>query len=178
MTQSEIRSKIKNIRLNLSENEVKNLSELVTKNVLSLDFLREKSTFFIYNAIKNEVDTTNIQAHLKSLNKTLTYPIVIGNDMISAKPMSEKTISGSFGVKEPENYQVINDIDVCFVPLIACDLNKNRIGFGKGYYDRFLKSHPCIKIGLCYDFQVVDSITPNPFDVPLDIIVTPTKIIK
>lgn len=178
MTQSEIRSKIKNIRSSLTENEVKTLSEKVTKRVLNLDFLQEKSTFFIYNSFKNEVDTAKIQNYLKSLNKRLTYPVTAGLDMISALPTTSEVVLGDFGVSVPKDYIVINDIDVCFVPLIACDLNKNRIGFGKGYYDRFLKNHPCIKIGLCYDFQVVDSITPNPFDVPLDIIITPTQIIK
>ena len=178
MNQLEIRNKIKLLRNNLTAYEVKTLSEAVTKTVLNFDFLQEKSVFFIYNSIKNEVDTADIQNYLKVNNKTLTYPVVTDNGMVAAFPLSSETIKGAFGVTEPKEYKIFNEIDVCFVPLVACDLSKNRIGFGKGYYDRFLQKTPCLKIGLCYDFQVVDKIKPNEFDVPLDIIVTPTKIIK
>lgn len=178
MTQFEIRNKIKLLRSNLTAYEVETLSDAITKTVLGFDFLQEKSVFFIYNSIKNEVDTAKIQNYLKSNKKTLTYPVVTESGMVSALPTSCKTIKGAFGVIEPKDYEVLDKIDVCFVPLVACDLSKNRIGFGKGYYDRFLQKNPCMKIGLCYDFQVVDKIEPNPYDVPLDIIVTPTKIIK
>ena len=176
MNDKDIRSLMKLKRLSLEKKDVLSLSESVKNNLFSLDFFAEKSTFFIYNSINNEVDTSSIISTLLSLNKTIAYPITIGDIMIAGIPKNNEFTVGKFSVKEPITYTELNKIDVCLVPLVACDKNKNRIGYGKGYYDKFLSKTPCVKIGLCYDFQVLDKIQPKPFDVPLDYIVTPTKI--
>ena len=81
--------------------------------------------------------------------------------MVAGIPVGKETTTDKFGVVIPKNYTVIENVDVAFIPLVACDKNKNRIGFGKGYYDKFLQNKNCIKVGICYDFQVVESITPN-----------------
>lgn len=98
--------------------------------------------------------------------------------MIAAKPCGKEIKLSKFGREEPKNYIEIKNIEVCFLPLIACDLSFNRLGYGKGFYDRFLSGRNCLKIGLCYDFQVVEKVNKNSWDIPLDIIVTETKIIK
>ena len=74
-------------------------------------------------------------------------------------------------------YTILENPSVVIVPLVACDKNLNRIGMGKGYYDRYLRDKTAIKIGICYDFQVVDKIIPNKTDIPLDIIVTENQIL-
>ena len=174
---NEIRSKIKSERSALSSEEVKNLSNAITTNVLSLD-LKDFNNVFIYRSFKNEVDTNRLISHFLSQNKKLAYPVIKGDNMVAGAPKTSDESSSKFGTVEPICYEELNEIDICFVPLIACDKNKNRLGFGKGYYDKFLSTHPCLKIGLCYDFQVVDNITAKPWDIPLDIIVTESKIIK
>jgi 5-formyltetrahydrofolate cyclo-ligase len=98
--------------------------------------------------------------------------------MVAGIPIGDEITTDKFGVIVPKNYSVMDTPDVVFIPLIACDKNKNRIGFGKGYYDKFLQNRNCIKVGICYDFQVVANITPNATDIPLDIIVTESEIIK
>ncbi len=173
-----LRNAVKLKRNALIKSEVDALSLNVTNNLFSLDFIHEKSSFFIYNSIKNEVDTSCIISRLKGLEKKLSYPLTVGDDMLAVAPTSNEWILGDFGIKIPKHYTVINDIDVAVIPLLLCDNNKNRVGYGKGYYDRFLSNKNCIKIGLCYDFQVVENLTPNKWDVPLDYIITPTKIIR
>ncbi len=172
-----LRNEMKTKRLNLTAEDVKALSLAVYNNFFTLDFIKEKSNFFIYNSIKNEVDTKEIIKTLSLIGKTISYPVTIKDIMLSAIPKNHKTVIGNFDIIEPENYSIMEKVDVAIVPLIACDNQKNRVGFGKGFYDRFLSKTPCIKIGLAYDFQVVNNITPNSWDVPLDIIITPTKII-
>ncbi len=172
-----LRKQLKSQRLALSSQSVKNLSLAVTKNFFSLDFIDEKSNFFVYNSIKNEVDTAEIITILTARGKTIAYPFIDGLDLIPAIPKSNEFIVDCFGCKTPKDYTVMASVDVAIIPLVACDKNKNRIGYGKGYYDRFLSGKNTIKIGICYDFQVVDDITPNKWDVPLDYIITPTKII-
>ena len=93
--------------------------------------------------------------------------------------------SGYKGIKEPvvnERYLYRferSEDTLVIVPGVAFDANGYRVGYGKGFYDRFLEqepNHPTL--ALCYDFQVVEKIESKPWDVPLDIIITETKIIK
>ena len=177
MNVNNIRTKIKLQRQNLNLSEVESLSAAVFNNFLKLDFILEKQNFFIYNAIKNEVDTSLIISKLKSLNKTVAYPVTIGSEMVAGINNSDNFSLGNFNVLEPSSYTIMKKVDVAIIPLVACDENKNRIGYGKGYYDKFLKDNDIVKIGLCYDFQITSTITPNEWDVPLDYIVTPTRII-
>ncbi|MBO5926004.1 MAG: 5-formyltetrahydrofolate cyclo-ligase [Clostridia bacterium] len=176
MELNSLRKIIKNNRLNLTKEEVKSYSKLIEINLFSLPFLSEKINFFIYNSIKNEVETSGIIHRLKTLNKVVSYPVIEGENLISVVSKTGEFERGDFGVLVPKNYTITNNVEVAIIPLLLCDKNKNRVGYGKGYYDRFLKGKKIIKIGLAYDFQVVDRLTPNPWDVPLDYVVTPTKI--
>ena len=98
--------------------------------------------------------------------------------MYAAKNLSNSEEERAFKIKEPSIYEIVFDVDVVIVPLVGCDKNLNRIGFGKGFYDRFLKDKKAYKIGVCYDFQVVDNLTVNEWDVKLNKIITPTKVIE
>lgn len=177
MTTNEIRNSIKEKRNKLTLSQIEKASKSVLKNLLTLDFIKDKTNFFIYNSIKNEVDTAYLIDYLKVNNKVISYPLTIGDNLIAVIPTDSEWVLGEFNVKIPKSYKETNKIDVAIIPLLACDKNLNRIGYGKGYYDKFLSKTDCIKVGICYDFQVIESITPNAFDVPLDYIVTPTKII-
>ena len=171
-----LRKSIKNKRLNLTKNEVENYSNLISKNLFTLDFLAKKTNFFIYNSIKNEVDTTPIISILKGQKKVISYPIIDGENLIPATPKNSDFVVGEFNVLVPKNYEIMTDVEVAIIPLLLCDKNKNRVGYGKGFYDRFLAGKNIIKIGLAYDFQVVDNLIPNSWDVPLDYLITPTII--
>ena len=175
--QNEIRKEIKSLRDNLSLIEVENASFLITNKVIEKIKNLNAKTFMLYKSFKNEVKTDKIIDFLLSANKTVAYPITIGEDMVAGVPTSSEYKKSSLGVLEPIDYTIIETPDVVFVPLVACDKNKNRIGLGKGYYDRFLKCKGSLKIGICYDFQVVENIPKNPHDIPLDIIITEKQII-
>jgi len=83
-----------------------------------------------------------------------------------------------FGIDEPAGDVCdINDF-ICIIPLLAIDEKGNRIGFGKGYYDKFLEDKKCIKIGICYDFQIIKGIPCEPHDIPLDLIISEKRTIK
>ena len=178
MKTNEIRKEVKEKRNSLTKSEIEKFSKSIGKKFFALDFISEKIKFFVYNAIKNEVDTSQIIKDLKKLGKEVSYPLTIGGEMVAVVPISDEWITGDFGVLIPKNYKKANSVDVAVIPLLACDKKLNRIGYGKGYYDKFLKENDCIKIGVCYDFQVIENIIPNEWDVPLDYIITPTKIIK
>ena len=178
MTNTEIRTEMKKKRSSMTETEVLVYSEIIFDKIKAFDFVFEKQKFMIYKDFKNEVKTDKIIALLTSLGKTVAHPITLGDNMIAAIPCGNETSFDSFGIEIPKNYSVMDTPEVIFVPLVACDENKNRLGFGKGYYDKYMSGKTVLKIGLCYDFQVTDEIAAQPWDVPLDMIVTEKRIIK
>ena len=91
-------------------------------------------------------------------------------------------VAGPFGIRQSEATQPEAEPDWMIVPLVGVDRRGNRIGQGAGHYDRALARLQAIKpirtIGLAWDVQLVDSVPADPWDQPLDLIVTPTRIIE
>lgn len=178
LTKKEVRAKMLKKRGEMTKEQVKTLSKIIEEKVLSLEEIQNKQNFFIYNSFKNEVETSGIINALKKGGKTVSCPLVNGETMLAVVPTSNDYFEDKFGVKTPKNYVLAQNIEVAIIPLVACDKRKNRIGFGKGYYDKFLNDKTILKIGVCYNYQVVERIENSAFDVSLDIIITETQIIK
>lgn len=178
MTNADIRAEMKKKRSSMPTAEVEVYSDMIFNKIKLLDFIFERQKFLIYKDFKNEVKTKKIIDFLIKLGKTVAHPITIGENMLAAIPTGKGTERDSFGIEIPKIYEIMTLPEVIFVPLLACDVNKNRLGFGKGYYDRYMSEKSTLKIGLCYDFQVVNGISVNSWDVPLDIIVTEKRIIR
>ena len=172
-----LRKTIKSMRDELNTQVANDLSNQIFNNLLTLDIFNYQN-FFVYKSFRNEVSTKKLIDFLTAKNKTVAYPVTNSLDMWAGVPNSDSETKSKFGVDEPKDYFILDNIDACFVPLVVADENKNRLGFGKVYYDRFLSKNPCLKIGLAYEFQVVRELSPNPWDVPLDIIVTEKRIIR
>jgi len=87
---------------------------------------------------------------------------------------------GAYGILEPKTVRKAdeNNIDVILVPGLAFDRNGGRMGFGKGYYDRLLESSKAVKIGLCYDFQILEKIPTESHDVPMNFVITEKEILE
>lgn len=81
---------------------------------------------------------------------------------------------GAFQIEEPQGYDTarVDDIEMIIVPGVAYDRKGNRVGRGKGYYDRLLSTSKALKVGVAYDFQMVDEIDAEPHDVKVDLIIT------
>jgi 5-formyltetrahydrofolate cyclo-ligase len=74
--------------------------------------------------------------------------------------------------------KICENPDLAFVPGIAFDLNCFRIGYGGGYYDRFLGKRKCFKVGICFDFQIVERIPHEAFDIRMDIVISEKREIR
>ena len=171
-------------RLNISNIEKNTWSNEITNRCLKLPIWNH-NFFHIFLPIKekNEVDTYLLLNRIKEKNKKIIIPKINGfnlNHYLFDNNISIK--KNHFGIPEPLNgiKVKINLIEVVFVPLIIADKFGNRVGYGKGYYDRFLKKcdKEIIKVGLCF-FDVIENIvdiTVN--DIKLNYCVTPNKIIK
>ena len=177
MDKRQLRKNIISFRNELNAWEINKASDEICRQLLSLpDFLSHDS-YMVYKSFKGEVDTTKLIRSLSDCEKTVLYPVTDGDNMQAVKPTSDQFVNGDFGVEIPRFYQVWDKPDVVITPLVACDLSKNRMGFGKGFYDRYFYNHDCLKIGICYDFQVCDLLPTDDWDVPLDVIVTEKRIL-
>lgn len=130
----------------------------------------------IYNALPDEVDTRDIIAFL-SADNTVYLPVVDGDDMLLAS-YDGSGKEGAFGISEPTGKRfAAREImpDVCITPLRAFDAALNRLGRGKGYYDRFFAVCDCEKIAIAFDCQKFDEIETDGFDVKMDAVVTASE---
>lgn len=140
--------------------------KIALKVIKDPDFIKAK-TVAIYKNGKNEVDTSQIIINATMNGKTVVIPRVEGDDLQFYKySIHTKLIESEFGILEPEpieeNKVSKQKIDLCIVPGIAFDMANNRIGFGKGYYDRFLAGTKMKKIGICFEEQILkDGLLPS-----------------
>lgn len=181
ISKDEIRAAIKAKRRALSDAEIKEKSRLITGNLLSLPYLSEASTVMTYLSAFKEPDTSGIIDYLHQSEKKIVVPISNTSDYtITPSYLSspDKLVRGAYGIFEPSECIAadINDINIALIPGIAFDIRGMRVGFGKGYYDRFLEQFTGLKIGICYDFQMLDFVPASEHDVKMDIIITEKRI--
>ena len=172
-----IRKQMLQTRKNLSYREVESAGEMVFANLLNIKEFVSAQSCFCYCDFKNEVQTSKIREYF--LDKTLYVPLIQGDIMYAVQKKGESVTFNGYGIDEPKEYEIITkSADISIIPLVACDKNGNRIGFGKGYYDKYLKDKNTVKIGICYSWQIVDFIQKTTGDISLDYIVSEQEIIK
>jgi hypothetical protein len=125
---------------------------------------------------KKELDPNVKRLVISILYEELLKHIGEGKELIPISISSLRELTpGKFNIPEPpmDVKRVVKSIDVVFVPGLAFDLFGYRIGYGGGFYDRFLSKNPSSKkIGICFSFQLFSELPHDPFDVPVDYIVT------
>lgn len=179
----EIRNAVKAKRRQLTREQIDEASGRITEHIISLDCYKKADTVMTYLSAFKEPSTDGIISRLFFDNKRVVVPIS-NTDTFTITPSyltsPDKLIKGAYGIKEPEECIAadISGIDLALIPGIAFDINGARIGFGKGYYDRFLAAFKGIKAGICYDFQLLDYVPSSPHDVKMDIILTEKRILQ
>ena len=169
-------------RNSLSQKEIFEKNKKIEERLFGLEQYRKSKIVMFFVSFNSEVDTHEmIKKSLK--NKTVVVPKVANNEIEPSIILDFDNLvsSGKFGILEPIEAMKIayKNIDLVLVPGIAFDLNGHRVGYGFGYYDRFLRKVPkAVKIGLCFDFQVVDKIPREQHDVPVDLIVTEERVVE
>lgn len=139
------------------------------------DLFRQASCVALYHAIPGEVQTAEFIEKWHE-EKKLLLPVIEGNDLHLVLYTGKDSLkAGVFGILEPtEEAQTVSEeeIDLMLVPGVAFDRQHNRLGRGKGYYDRLLATLKAPKVGICYDFQLLDTIPTESFDKKMDMIMT------
>ena len=138
---------------------------------------RAADTILVYMARPFEIATSLIIHAALANRKTVALPVCTqDNRMIFRSIHSLKDLTpGQFGILEPTaacREITPNETTLCVCPALACDMQGNRLGFGGGYYDRYLESFPGKKAALCYADSVIPQILSDPFDIKMDVIHT------
>ena len=166
-------------RNSLGPSEVSNLSNTILKNAdleLSLSAIKTLGSYFSTN---NEVDLEALTEMRLKRNLLTTFPRVEPNHSMSliAPKDFQKLNKNKFEIFEPSDGDEINSIDheIIIIPTVGVDQNGYRLGYGGGYYDRFLesvmeKNNRPLLIGLIYDFQFIDDSINESHDIKLDIV--------
>ncbi len=169
-------------RNSLSKEEIIGKSEKIEDTLFDLEQYKKAKIIMFFVSFNSEVYTHNmIRKALKT--KTIVIPKVVQNEIEPSVIIDLDNLipSGKFRILEPIELMKIayKNINLVLVPGISFDQEGHRIGYGFGYYDKFLRKVPkAVKIGLCFDFQVVDKVPREEHDVPVDFIVTDKEVVE
>jgi 5-formyltetrahydrofolate cyclo-ligase len=171
LTKKQIRSKIlAKLKTQKEEDRERKSRKIGDKLFRSLVFRRSKRVMF-YISFGGEVKTQEMIKEAQNLGKIVAVPVCARNRRIKPCLLSAKAklMSGIYGTQEPviKQFMKLKDLDLVIVPGVAFDYKGNRLGRGKGYYDRFLKRVPpkADSIGLAFDFQILPNLPTTATDI-------------
>ncbi|MEW6574673.1 MAG: 5-formyltetrahydrofolate cyclo-ligase [Bacillota bacterium] len=182
-----LRTAVLNTRRTLSNEKAARASIEIQNRVRSLPVFESANTIMAYAACRNEVQTGRLITEALKGDKRVALPVTdtdkkeIYARVITAYP--EDLIPGAYGILEPKTSCPVippQEFDLVLVPGVAFDPKGFRLGFGGGYYDRFLPRlrEDTVTVGLAYGFQVVDTVFPEPHDCRVKYVVTDAAVIK
>ena len=172
MNKQILRNKYLKIRKNI--NNKKEIDDIIFNKVISLKEYKESNLVLTYVSLKDEVDTFKLIEYSLKIGKKVAVPKCEG-DIIKFYLISNLTDlkKGKFNILEPTTNKLVTNFEnsICIVPGIAFDKNNNRIGYGRGFYDKFLQNYNGIKIGLVYSECICEEIDIEKTDIKMDKIV-------
>ena len=177
-SKKEIRKLIYKFRKEISEKKLKEWSNIICKRIIETEFYQKSKVIICYFPKKGEVDTKVLIGYSFLHKKKVFLPKVI----LSKKSLEfyqvfclDNVVPGPFKLLEPplENPKLKDEkVDVVFVPGVAFDIFRNRIGYGGGFYDRILKRIKALKVGIAFSFQIFERLPISAHDEKLDLIIT------
>lgn len=185
-SKKEIRASIRQLKKQYTKEELKALSATAARKLLELSCIKKADTLLLYCSLPDEVYTMDIIHKLQKLGKRIILPRVISEcDMELREYTDDGDLKkGSYDIMEPcgNLFSDYATIDVAVIPGMAFDWKGNRLGRGKGYYDRCLakieqaekdsRQGHIYKIGICFSFQMIKEIPTDGHDIPMDIVIT------
>jgi len=176
-----VRDKLKQIRASLSARYRETASGTIMQKVISLSEVTDARTVFIYISHGNEVDTHGLLKYFMERGITVAVPKIIpGTGMIAVSfTRWEDLAPGVLGILTPSgNVPCPGPFDLVITPGLGFTVQGYRIGYGRGYYDRWFSEHrETKKIAVTFDDQVIAEIPYAEYDVPVDILVTEKRTI-
>ena len=175
---SAVRKKIAVLRDALSKKDSPVMDRMIEKRILGLEEFKKARSVMFFASFRSEVNTFPAIRKALELKKHVVLPKVTGKKLalFEVSCLERNMTRGSYGIMEPRaSCKKVNakEIGLVFVPALAFDRKGGRIGYGGGYYDRFLKGIPLSKrIGLAYSFQVLERLPQKQHDLKVAKIIT------
>ena len=156
------------------------LSGKIYENLKKISLYTNSQNIACYFPIGSEVNTRNVMLNILEQGKNLLLPKVVNDNLeFYIVPNLEKLEKGSFEIMEPkDSCKKAEKINCVLIPTVGVSKTGIRLGYGKGYYDRFLSSTDAVKISLTYSKQIVKSIPNDSHDIKIDWIVTEDESVK
>ena len=178
----QIRAEVKARRKEAQLQDITEKSFRICHSFCSLSEYREAEFVFAYIDCKNEVQTAEIIKRCRIDGKRVAVPKVFGKIMKFYEIFSDDDLEeGYFGIREPKYLQLEETVvenGLMILPGIAFDLQKHRVGYGGGFYDKYLSEHSGMKkVALAFEFQIYEEVPFETFDILPDKIITETRII-
>ena len=177
---SALRSKYKKLRAEIPTDVKKESDRAICERISALPCFTLANTILMYSPVGSEVDVTPIAERALALNKKIAYPVCDTDTCtMTFRYVSDlKELStGSYNIKEPlQSAPLLLEADpkkqLCIVPALSFDARGFRLGYGKGYYDKFLKSFGGTSVGVVYESSFAEVLPADKFDIPVQLIIT------
>lgn len=166
-----LRAQIRTILSRYSEEQLHTLSCSLMERVLNHPRVQAATTLLLYHSLPDEPCTHQLISQLHGQGKNILLPKVISDTEMTLHPYygPQSLSPGAYGILEPNTpAATITHIPLTLIPGIAFDATGNRLGRGKGYYDRILKTLTTYKLGICFPFQILSTIPTGQYDVLMD----------
>lgn len=169
----ELRTRMKRLRSSIPEKTRKEKAFAAMKHLLETNLFRDAKTIALFSSIGSEIDTAPVHRALYKEGKLLVYPRVVGHEIVFAPGMEEcDFVVGTMGIREPVT-EPTNEIDCIIIPGLAFSKSGYRLGYGGGYYDRYLEKYPDpLRIGYGFSEQWDIDVPVMEWDLPLDAFVS------
>ncbi|MFA6808136.1 MAG: 5-formyltetrahydrofolate cyclo-ligase [Eubacteriales bacterium] len=186
MNKNDLRKQILNVRAQMPKRERVEKSKQIEKIIYSLNEYTKAKVVMVYLSIRDEVETTGIACNILENNKRLVIPRCVEKNNLQSyfiNNLDKDIEQGTWGIREPciERVQVAQpeEIDLVLVPGVVFDRAGGRIGFGRGYYDRFLPHmrENAVIIGLAFESQVVKNVEMEKHDCKMSLLITENGVI-
>lgn len=175
----ELRSKYKKLRMNMTTEQKSALDSALTENFISNSEYKSADTLFAFVSKDIEVETKNIINNAFSQGKKVAVPKCKTKDRLMDFyyiNSFDDLVKGAYDIMEPDTSKckLVEDFSsgICMVPGLVYDREGYRLGFGKGYYDRFLNKFKGVTMGVCYSRCMEDELPRGYYDKPIHLIIT------
>jgi 5-formyltetrahydrofolate cyclo-ligase len=180
----ELRREVKQWRRQISDEVYQSACTSILKRVVKHPHVKQAKVVHCYVSMndRREIDTRKLIRHLLEHEKTVVVPRMLPESQLAHYQIKglDELVVNDWGIAEPDpkRHSEVDpqELDTVLVPLSAADLNCHRLGYGKGFYDRFLSQIKAHTLGLCYDEWLVESLPTDEYDIPLDMVLTEDRI--
>lgn len=183
-SKNELRQKYRALRDSFGEEFIEKASRSACESLIKCKEFMDAETILLYYPIKNEISPLPLFEMCLKMGTTVAFPTCQKeNSTLVFKKVTTlgELLRSNFGLFEPnENCEIISltKNTLCIVPALVFSRSGHRLGYGKGYYDRFLADFNGVSVGLSYSTFVLDEIPHDKHDIPLDMIITESEVFK